>query len=721
MKKIVAPLLLVVLCSCNNSNSLRQGFSLNGEWQIAETRDTIPPVLFMGRIPVPGLMDLAQPPFDSLGIRSTCRNYFWYRRTVSLNIKPSGFAYLKIHKAKFGQALFVNGNFVGKNEFCFTPAYFEVSRFLNFSGENEILIRIGADPSVLPDTIPFGYDVEKSIYYPGIYDNVALYTGDYPYISNVQIAPVIDKSRIRVAVELQNGSEQKNCDLLCVVKERVSENVVAAMTIPVSLIPDEEKTAMAEISIPSARLWSPDEPFLYTLEVSTAGDSRTDIFGMRQFCFDAPSRVAMLNGKPLFMRGTNMAIHRFFEDTVRHALPWDRNWIEKMHDEFKDMHWNAYRFHVGFAPDIWYDVADEKGFLVQDEYAVWGIWSDSEKKRHHANVLAQEYERWMRERWNHPGVVIWDAQNETKTDQTGIAIRRVRDLDLSHRPCDNGYSPPQSAVDAIESHPYLFVDSKMNTFAIQPPWRFDSTKAREPLPAGGWLKDEFSVSPETSNDASEYFPPGKDKRYPNPVVVNEYGWIWLYRDGSPTWAAEEVWKYYPERDTPEKRWDWRGRVLAAETEYWRSTRKNAGVLYFCALTCNRPWGKVRSQVSDDWLDVPNLVMQPLFKKYVKPAFSPVGIMIEKWDDVFKAGENINVPVILINDLYSDWSGNVTLNLMREETVVSSQSIHASVKRLGKERMVFALTIPDEEGTYEMTAELIVGTDRVFSSRLFEVR
>ena len=62
----------------------------------------------------------------------------------------------------------------------------------------------------------------------------------------------------------------------------------------------------------------------------------------------------------------------------------------------------------------------------------------------------------MRERWNHPCVVIWDAQNESSTDETGKATHAVRRLDLSRRPWENGWSGPQSTADCVEAHPYLF-------------------------------------------------------------------------------------------------------------------------------------------------------------------------------------------------------------------------------------------------------------------------
>ena len=62
----------------------------------------------------------------------------------------------------------------------------------------------------------------------------------------------------------------------------------------------------------------------------------------------------------------------------------------------------------------------------------------------------------MRERWNHPCVVIWDAQNESHTAETGKALQAVRQLDLSNRPWENGWAEPQSPTDCVESHPYLF-------------------------------------------------------------------------------------------------------------------------------------------------------------------------------------------------------------------------------------------------------------------------
>ena len=35
------------------------------------------------------------------------------------------------------------------------------------------------------------------------------------------------------------------------------------------------------------------------------------------------------------------------------------------------MNWNSLRYCIGFPPDFWYDIADEEGILLQDEFPIW--------------------------------------------------------------------------------------------------------------------------------------------------------------------------------------------------------------------------------------------------------------------------------------------------------------------------------------------------------------
>jgi hypothetical protein len=140
------------------------------------------------------------------------------------------------------------------------------------------------------------------------------------------------------------------------------------------------------------------------------------------------------------------------------------------------MEMNGVRFVFSPAPEMWYEIADEEGMMVFDEYAIWyayqpqvgsvakeaadpykkwSIWPKNLSTRQ----LIKEFTAWMQDRWNHPSVIVWDAQNETWAAQTGEAIRAVRKLDLS-----TGYG----------------------TTAGRPRWRPATSAKRIPTLKDGW-------------------------------------------------------------------------------------------------------------------------------------------------------------------------------------------------------------------------------------------
>ena len=122
-------------------------------------------------------------------------------------------------------------------------------------------------------------------------------------------------------------------------------------------------------------------------------------------------------------------------------------------------------------------------------------------------------ENGWRRRWNHPSVIIWDANNETLLTEPSIdsAIAKVRPLDLSGRSWDNSYSTNRDPGDIFESHPYHFSD---------PDFKLKDIAKASIIPEGNAMKN-----------------PGT-----NPVIINEYGWLWLNRDGSPTTLTKKLYE-----------------------------------------------------------------------------------------------------------------------------------------------------------------------------------
>jgi len=699
-------LMAILISSCNKPFSNRQVISLNGQWDltVSDSQEKIPPVPprdFECQAPVPGLVDMATKTFDSIGLNRQNR-YFWYRTKFTLSATYPDKVILKINKAKYGTRVYVNGNLSGKNDYCFTPTFIDIKKFLKEPGqENELIIAVGSYHS-LPDTIINGWDFEKTKYIPGIYDDVKLILANYPYLENIQVAPDIDKNELKVRAYIVYDEEKPNLKpykLNYSVKEALSGKQITKGHIKVQPVLAQHDTANLTIKLDNCHLWTPDDPFLYDLAVSTPGDDFSTRFGMREFYFDTISKRAMLNGKPYYMRGTNVCIYRFFEDPFRDGLPWDKEWVSKLHETFKTMHWNSIRYCIGFPPEIWYEVADETGFLIQDEFPVWYL-SDKEKLAPNlkARNLAAEYREWMKERWNHSCVVIWDAQNETYTEETGKAIGMVRDLDLSGRPWDNGWSPPQKLSDVIETHPYSF-------------FNYQYLPVDASMPPDGIMKDHFSEAKLPFNG-----PEGNNAR-----IINEYGWLWLNRDGSPTTLTDRIYAtLFRDYKTPEARFEIYARYLGMKTEYWRSHRQCAGVLHFCGLGYSRT-EEPRGQTSDHFIDIRNLVLEPNFVKYVRPAFSPVGLMIDWWNLSCKPDEKLEIPVAVINDTYDDWNGEVKISLMKGEQVVQQQSSKLFVENLGRAEHEFSITMPSEKGIYSLVAELEYNNEPVRSIREFKVR
>ncbi len=664
----------------------RQAISLDGQWQVEEGSTDSVPGAYGHSIPVPGLLDMAQPAFVDVGLKSPRREAFWYRRSFKLDGPIPDVAVLKISKAQYGTRVILNGSIAGEHLPCFTPAYLDVKRFLKGSGQvNELVIRVGAGREALPPGMPTGWDFEKYRYIPGIYDSVELILTGKPYIANIQVVPDLFAKSVRLVAELQ-GTE----GLVALhVRANVTEVTTGKQVGALKEAGTTGKTRLAggatllDITIPIAncRFWSPEDPFLYQLTLSTGKDAAKVRFGMRSFRFEPGSKAALLNGRTYYMRGSNVTIYRFFEDSERLDRPWRADWVRRLHRKFKSMHWNSLRYCIGFPPEIWYDIADEEGFLIQDEFPIWLLSKAPENPV--AEKIIPEYREWMRERWNHPSVAIWDAQNESHTAETGKAIQAVRRLDLSNRPWENGWAEPQEPTDCTESHPYEF----QRTYDGKSSFRMKEIADWSGVPGLGAAQKKLQV----------------------PIIINEYAWLWLTRDGEPTSLTGKVYAdLLGPASTAEDRRAIYARYLAALTEFWRAHREAAGVLHFCALGYSRSGDKPRPEggaTSDHFVDMEKLTFEPHFEEQVGNAFNPLGIMLDLWAEEIPPGNERPLKVYVINDLYSDWSGEVKLTLIQRGRATPVASRTFSVKALGREVLEFNYKFPAEPGAYSLTAEL----------------
>lgn len=726
---MAVPLTAVVML--NTAQAQRQTILLDGTWMIGDSVSPEDmPQNFTHSVPVPGLVHSAEPPFPGVdrfqsrelmsnlareekasaadlknvgnknGTPGHQRNYFWYSRDFKAPPKRA-VALIKINKAQFGIAVYLNGEKLGEHLPCFTAAYVDASHAIRWGAKNQLIIRVGAHPGVLPANVSAGTDFEKKMWTPGIYDDVSLLVMDDPAISAVQVAPRIESSVVVVQTELRNHGPAHSTVLQQQIREWKGARVVAtAKSQEVLLKAGETRTIVQTIRLPRAHLWSPEDPFLYLLESHTTGDSAVTRFGMREFRFDTTTQRAYLNGKPYFLRGSNITLHRFFEDPESGVLTWDNAWLHKLLVEIpKQVHWNSFRFCIGPVPDRWLEIADEAGLLIQNEYMVFTghpSWNAGYTKRYDTQEMIGEFREWMRDNWNHPSVAIWDANNESWAPEFGKEIiPAVRAFDLSHRPWENSYNPPAAADDPVEDHPYLWMPA-----AFSGALGFHMSDLENMMGMG-----KEDVSTMKSGHA---------------MILNEYGWLWLNRDGSPTRLTEKLYPLLVGPDsTKEERFAMQNYLLAGETEYFRTHRKYAGVLHFVYLTNSGPGGFT----SDHFTDVRTLTLEPHFLDYVGQAFKPLGVCLNYWQPQLETDVDRDFTVLMVNDNSEERHGALRLAFVGSEgTVASSTQVSFQISALGAQSYVLTLHSPRGAGKYTLTATATASaSDSTISRRWVDLR
>ena len=691
----------------------RTTISLNGEWDFDQTELAFPPRKYTRKIPVPGLVHLARPKISQYekffkkpdGVelveqfnfleRDYTPMYNWYKRKVFIDEKfKDEQLFLTIKKSQYVTRVFVNGHEVGASMECYTPMDFNITSAVKYGSDNEILIQVG-DRAWLPSEAAGGTDKEKVHYLPGIWDDVFITATGKMRVDKVLFLPSLAKGLVTVKTLVRSlyppqmlyGDKMKDsCKIEYCVKEKTTGRIVGKKMIESEAKRDNRTYLETSISLDNPKAWTPDSPFLYEGEVSVYDqdelvDRYSVNFGMRDF--SRKGKFFTLNGDKFYLRGSNITLQRFFEDPDCQALAWDREWVKKlMVDLPKSIDWNAMRICVGIVPDFWYDLCDEYGIVLQNEWLYWQNHGWDEQVR-------KEYTNWVWSDGNHPSIVIWDAINENWDSYIGnTLIPELKELDPT-RIWDAGYmtSDQMGTNDEMdEPHPYraltLMHSSELNDYFKNNPYNL------------GALHENW-VGFSSILDAGV------------PQLVNEYGWIWLWRDGRPSKLTLNNYNYYlGENATPEQCRELQAYWLELETEWLRSERSVGGILAFCHLTNNYGF-------TGDWFinDIKDLEPSPAFR-WFKHCFAPSAVFIDLADrrytkhlEPLKPGSDLVFNLVGVNDLHKESSGKVLLKLLDEKgTIISTQEESIVIEPFGKRLQPCLLKLPSKAGGYLLIAE-----------------
>ncbi len=376
--------------------------NLNGTWQFAEaTPGQAPPV---GR-------DLAERvlvpyPVESLlsGIERHV-DHMWYRRTFTVPSSWKGERLLLHFQAVDYQAgVYVNGVRVATHTGGYDAFTADVTGALKGTGPQEVIVGVDDSTDIAGQPLGKQRRAGDGIFYTpssGIWQTVWAEPVKAAHIDRIDATPDLAARALNVTVRASGVTTQT-----------VEATAYAGKT-PVGRVIGRAGAAL-RLPVRHPHLWSPDDPYLYTLKVRLLdrGRSVDDVgsyFGMRSIGLGkgADGKVRMLlNGKFVMQVGT--LDQGFWPDGI-YTAPTDAALRFDL-QAHKNLGFNMVRKHVKVEPDRWYYWADRLGLLV------WQDMPSTFAGHTPPDTVKQQFETQLHalvdQHRSHPSIVTWVPFNE---------------------------------------------------------------------------------------------------------------------------------------------------------------------------------------------------------------------------------------------------------------------------------------------------------------------
>lgn len=322
-------------------------FSLDGEWELAISREAPEEYPHQIRVPFP-----PESALSGLAREIKAGELLFYRKVFSL---PDGF-----HKAKTVlrftavdqvAEVCLNGTVLGIHEGGYLPFAFDVTPYLK--EENVLTLHVKDD---LDRDYPYGKQKRKR---GGMW-----YTPFSGIWGSVWLESFPEKGIYGIDVKGDG--------------ESVTVTVDAGAPVCLTYLDGEtEKSVQFEGSVTltptSHRLWSPDDPYLYHFTVKTAEDEARSYFALRKMEareINGKSRI-LLNGKPVFLHG--VLDQGYFADGI--STPLSAEEYEKDILRMKSLGFNMLRKHIKVESEAYYSLCDRHGMVVCQDAVNNGVYS----------------------------------------------------------------------------------------------------------------------------------------------------------------------------------------------------------------------------------------------------------------------------------------------------------------------------------------------------------
>ena len=360
---------------------------------------------------------------------SGCRNYqgiAWYRKHFVLPTDMKGKqAFLHFEAIMGKQEIYVNGKKVKTHLGGYLPITVNLTECGVHPGDS-CVIAVKADNSD-DGTYPPGKKqiVLDFCYHGGIYRDVWLIGKSQVSITDAIEAGKVagggvflhydnisDKSaKVFINTDIKNGSNKASTVLLIATVRDAGGKVVKVLKSKLSLSAGESKTAVQQTLLKNPHLWSPNDPYLYKVELRIM-DGKYSVdggmvrMGIRKAEFRGKEGF-WLNGKPFGqLIGANR--HQDFA-YVGNALPNSQQWRDAK--RLRDAGCVIIRSAHYPQDPAFMDACDELGLFVIVATPGWQYWS---KQPEFAERVYQNTRDMIRRDRNHACVLMWEPiLNET--------------------------------------------------------------------------------------------------------------------------------------------------------------------------------------------------------------------------------------------------------------------------------------------------------------------
>ncbi|BEL07353.1 glycoside hydrolase family 2 [Actinoplanes sichuanensis] len=365
--------------------------NLNGQWEFADAEAGEQPVFgqrLAEKITVPF------PVESQLSGIERRADHMFYRRLITV---PHGWTGKRI-KLNFGAVdyqakVWVNGTLVTEHTGGYTAFTADITSALKKHGPQEIIVGVTDvtgpnQPKGKQSLNPGGIVYEPS---SGIWQTVWLEPVAPVAVDGLVITPDVATGSVTVRVTSATAAK-----VAVTVKDKKGKKAAQAWG---------TSNTDLNLKIADPRLWSPDDPYLYDVDVKLGGDTVRGYFGLRTVAVQNIGGFPKLtlNGKPVFSLAT---LDQGFWPDGLYTQPSDAALRFDL-VETKKLGFNAVRKHIKVESARWYRHADELGLLVWQDFVSADINSTAGQEA----FLSQGREM-MRQLHNFPSIIGWIVFNE---------------------------------------------------------------------------------------------------------------------------------------------------------------------------------------------------------------------------------------------------------------------------------------------------------------------